>query len=76
MIAQDDAQALASGCVALHEDAGAWQAMRSSATARLRVEFGRDQFRENLDAALNGLPPPLHAASIPHQVPRSADAVP
>jgi GT2 family glycosyltransferase len=58
IIAEDDANLLASASVALHEDPAAWEAMRSSARLRLDREYSPRVFREGLEAVLTGLPPP------------------
>lgn len=58
LAAEDEASAMAAACVALHEDAEAWAAMRAAAMARLRREYGAEQFGETLRAALSGVAPP------------------
>ena len=52
IIAEDDAQALAAGCVTLHEDVDFWRSMRTAAGVKLQSEYGPEQFRKNLEAAL------------------------
>ena len=55
--AEDDAGALATAAVELHEDATMWEAMRRASQNRLHCEHGATVFRDRLRLLLDGCPP-------------------
>ncbi len=66
----DEAAALATQAVALHEDAAAWQAMLGRAQALLRRDFDPEAFQANLAAALEGRAAPVEATAQSHRLAR------
>ncbi len=57
IVAEDDAAALATAAIELHEDAAVWEAMRAASQQRLEREHGATVFRDRLRLLLDGCLP-------------------
>ena len=53
ILAEDDAAAFAKAAVLLHQDQSTWEALRTAAQARVKIEHSPGVFRENLRELLN-----------------------
>ena len=58
IVAEDDAGALATGAIELHEDAATWNAIRMASKQRLYDEHSAAIFRDRFRLLLDGCPPP------------------